>query len=193
MFRSNHRSVFAQHNAPRHNPSPPPMSVYSNSPHMHSRTPSISGAPSGPRHGVPGTSAGHHPGTPTASGLILQPNPYAQVDPPGSNAPPSGALGMRPSPHLHTSHVAQPRDIPRQNEHAQAQNANLSYSNPQTPIEHPSHQPPRGRPSSRHLHNDNMLPRRSPSHGYHPSCFRHFLFCDHPLEHQQILKTSSFV
>lgn len=137
-----HRSVFAQHNTPRHNPSPPPHS-YTNSPHMHSRTPSISGAPGGqPRHGVPSTTAAHHPGTPGTLG-ILQPNPYAQVEPPGANGQP-GPMGMRPSPHLHTSHVMQQRDLSGRNEHAQSQNGNLSYSNPQTPIEHPSHQSSRG-------------------------------------------------
>ncbi|KAI4944575.1 hypothetical protein J4E91_008578 [Alternaria rosae] len=71
---------------------------------------------------------------------ILQPNPYAQVDPPGSGVPPSGPMGMRPSPHLSTSHIAQQqRDSSGRNDHSQASNANLSYSNPQTPNEHPAH------------------------------------------------------
>ncbi|KAF2823694.1 hypothetical protein CC86DRAFT_58717 [Ophiobolus disseminans] len=142
----NHRSVFAQHNGPRHNPSPPPHAAYNNSPHMHSRTPSISGAPSQSlRHGIPSTTAPQHASTPSASGgLILQPNPYAQVDPSGGSAPPTGPMGMRPSPHLHTSHLVQQRDAPGRNEHSQSHNATISYSNPQTPNEHSSHQPPRG-------------------------------------------------
>ncbi|KAI4935530.1 uncharacterized protein J4E92_002821 [Alternaria infectoria] len=71
---------------------------------------------------------------------ILQPNPYAQVDPPGSGVPPPGPMGMRPSPHLSTSHIAQQqRDSSGRNDHSQASNANLSYSNPQTPNEHPAH------------------------------------------------------
>ncbi|CAO2649524.1 Nn.00g069090.m01.CDS01 [Neocucurbitaria sp. VM-36] len=136
----NHRSVFAQHNAPRHNPSPPPLAGYGNSPHLHSRTPSISG----PRPGVPSTTASQHSQTPGASSQILQPNPYGQLDPPGSSAQPSGPMGMRPSPHIHTSHLAQQREPSGRNEHAQAQNANLSYSNPQTPNEQPGHQQLRG-------------------------------------------------
>lgn len=137
----NHRSVFAQHNGPRHNPSPPPHSTYNDSPHLHSRTPSISGPP---RHAMPSTTAAHHPGTPGASALILQPNPYAQVDPPGTSAPPTGPMGMRPSPHLHTSHIVQQRESSGRNEHSQAQNANLPFSNPQTPIEHSGHHSSRG-------------------------------------------------
>ncbi|KAH9872667.1 hypothetical protein J1614_005061 [Plenodomus biglobosus] len=137
MF-GNHRSVFAQHNAARHNPSPPPHG-YGNSPHLHSRTPSISGAPTqANRHVIPSTTAGQHSQAASASAQILQPNPYAQVDPPGS-APPPGPMGMRPSPHLHTSHIAQQRDTAGRNEHAQTQNANLSYPNPQAPNEHPGH------------------------------------------------------
>ncbi|KAJ4367047.1 hypothetical protein N0V83_007577 [Neocucurbitaria cava] len=137
---SNHRAVFAQHNAPRHNPSPPPLAAYGNSPHLHSRTPSISG----PRPGIPSTTTAQHSQTPGASSQILQPNPYGQLDPPGSSAQPSGPMGMRPSPHIHTSHLAQQREPAGRNEHAQAQNANLSYSNPQTPIEQPGHQQLRG-------------------------------------------------
>ncbi|KAI8940886.1 hypothetical protein NX059_002146 [Plenodomus lindquistii] len=137
MF-GNHRSVFAQHNATRHNPSPPPHG-YTNSPHMHSRTPSISGVSAqASRHAIPSTTAGQHSQGASASALVLQPNPYAQVDPPGS-APPPGPIGMRPSPHPHTSHIAQQRDASVRNEHSQTQNANLSYSNPQTPNEHPGH------------------------------------------------------
>lgn len=143
-FNSNHRAVFAQHNTPRHNPSPPPGAAY-NSPHMHSRTPSISGAPGQlPRHGVPSTTAPQHASTPSASAQILQPNPYAQVDPPGSSAPSNGPMGMRPSPHLRTTHIALQRESSGRNEHSQSHNASLSYSNPQTPNEHSVHQPPRG-------------------------------------------------
>ena len=138
-----HRSVFGQHNAPRHNPSPPPHAAYNNSPHIHSRTPSISGAPNqSSRHGIPSTTAPQHASTPSA--LVLQPNPYAQVEPSGGSAPPTGPMGMRPSPHLHTSHVVQQRDPPGRNEHSQSHNGSLSYSNPQTPNEHPGHPPPRG-------------------------------------------------
>jgi serine/arginine repetitive matrix protein 2 len=140
----NHRSVFAQHNAPRHNPSPPPHNAFNNSPHMHSRTPSISAGPNQPaRHGVPNTTAPSHASAASASALILQPNPYAQVDPSGGSAPPTGPMGMRPSPHLHTSHLVQQRDAPGRNEHSQSHNASMSYSNPQTPNEHPSQPPPR--------------------------------------------------
>ena len=142
----NHRSVFAQHNTQRHNPSPPPMAAYNNSPHQHSRTPSVSGAPvPSSRHSLPGTgSAPHTQATSAASSQILQPNPYAQVDPPGAGAPPSGPLGMRPSPHLRTSQVAPQREIPSRNEHSQVQNTGLAYSNPPTPNEHPAHQSLRG-------------------------------------------------
>lgn len=145
----NHRSVFAQHNTARHNPSPPPMTAYNNSPHLHSRTPSVSGAPGQPsRPGMPGAGpAQHAQATSAASSQILQPNPYAQVDPPGAGAPPSGPMGMRPSPHLRTSHVAQQRDVPSRNDHSQAQNTGLTYSNPPTPNEHPAHPSMRG-PSS---------------------------------------------
>ncbi|KAH3953358.1 hypothetical protein HBI70_123140 [Parastagonospora nodorum] len=141
----NHRSVFSQHNAPRHNPSPPPHSVFNNSPHLHSRTPSVSGAAGQPsRHGIPSTTASQQASAAGASGLVLQPNPYAQVDPPGSSATTPGPMGMRPSPHLHTSHVAQQRDSSGRNEHSQSHNSSLSYSNPQTPNEYSNHAPPRG-------------------------------------------------
>lgn len=137
-----HRSVFAQHNTPRQNPTPPPLAGFTNSPNLHSRTPSTSGPPGQmPRHGIPSTTAAQHAQALNAS---LQPNPYAQVDPPGSGAPPSGPMGMRPSPHLSTSHLAQQRDSSGRNEHSQASNANLSYSNPPTPNEHPGHHSLRG-------------------------------------------------
>jgi serine/arginine repetitive matrix protein 2 len=138
---SNHRSVFASHNTPRQNPTPPPLSGFNNSPNPHSRTSSISGPPGSlPRHGIPSTTAAQHAQALNASSQILQPNPYAQVDPPGSGVPPPGPMGMRPSPHLSTSHIAQQhRDSSGRNEHSQASNANLSYSNPQTPNEHPAH------------------------------------------------------
>ncbi|KAF2024886.1 hypothetical protein EK21DRAFT_77730 [Setomelanomma holmii] len=147
-FNNNHRAVFAQHNTPRHNPSPPPSASY-HSPHVHSRTPSISSAPGqAPRHGmssnIPSTTAPQHASTPGASAQILQPNPYAQVDPPGSNAPSTGPMGMRPSPHLRNTHIALQRESSGRNEHSQSHSANLSYSNPQTPIEHPGHQSSRG-------------------------------------------------
>ncbi|CAN9285571.1 unnamed protein product [Alternaria alternata] len=137
---SNHRAVFSQHNTPRQNPTPPPLAGFNNSPNPHSRTSSISGPPGPlPRHGIPSTTAAQHAQAMSASAQILQPNPYAQVDPPGSGVPPSGPMGMRPSPHLSTSHMAQQRDAPSRNDHSQASNANLSYSNPQTPNEHPAH------------------------------------------------------
>ncbi|OAL50969.1 hypothetical protein IQ07DRAFT_508355 [Pyrenochaeta sp. DS3sAY3a] len=138
-YASNHRSVFSQHNAPRHNPSPPPPMPYGNSPHLHSRTPSISGT----RPGIPSTTASQLSQAAGASAQILQPNPYAQVDPPGS-APPPGPMGMRPSPHIHTSHLAQQRDPSGRNEHSQSQNGSMSYSNPQTPSEQPVYPPLRG-------------------------------------------------
>ena len=141
----NHRSVFAQHNAPRHNPSPPPHAAYNNSPHMHSRTPSISAGPNQPpRHAVPNTTAPSHAASASASALVLQPNPYAQVDPSGTSAPPTGPRGMRPSPHLHTSHVPQQRDAPGRNDLSQSHNSGMTYSNPQTPNEHPSQHSLRG-------------------------------------------------
>lgn len=134
---ANHRSVFAQHNAPRANPSPPPLSAYSNSPHLHSRTPSLSG-PSGqqPRHGITTTAPPQHSQPAAGTTQILQPNPYAQVDLPGSSSQPSGPVGMRPSPHLHTSHIAQQRELHSRNEQSQVHNAGLAYSNPQTPNQH---------------------------------------------------------
>ncbi|KAL5390137.1 hypothetical protein PMIN02_007089 [Paraphaeosphaeria minitans] len=36
---------------------------------------------------------------------LLQPNPYAQVNPPGMKSQPSAPIGMRPSPILHANHV----------------------------------------------------------------------------------------
>lgn len=91
------------------------------------------------RHGLPSAKAAQHSqGTPGSTSQILQPNPYAQVDPPGSSAPSAGPMGMRPSPHLHTTHLAQQREISSRNEHSQTQNANISYSNPQTPKEIPA-------------------------------------------------------
>ena len=138
----NHRSLLAQHNNIRHNPSPPPIPNYNNSPHLHSRTPSLSGASAQQlRHsmggGTPVQAAQPGPGT----SQILQPNPYAQVDLPGSSSQPSAAAGMRPSPHLHTSHAAQSREMQGRNEQSQIHNANLPYSNPQTPNEmHPAQQ-----------------------------------------------------
>ena len=133
-FLGNHRSLLAQHNQPRHNPSPPPL-AFSNSPHMHSRTPSLSGPPGQQsRHGMNAPTASHLAQAPTVSSQILQPNPYAQVDPP--NGPQSsGPVGMRPSPHLHTSHVGGQRDVHSRNEHSQVHNGNMAYSNPQTPNE----------------------------------------------------------
>ncbi|KAL6704571.1 hypothetical protein ACN47E_008081 [Coniothyrium glycines] len=143
-FLANHRSVLAQYNAPRHNPSPPPVLGYANSPHLHSRTPSVSGAPTqSQRHAIPSTTATQHSQAAAASAQILQPNPYAQVDPPGS-APPPGPMGMRPSPHLHTSHLTQQRELGNRNEHSQVQNAGLTFSNPPTPNEHSGHTSLRG-------------------------------------------------
>jgi hypothetical protein len=86
------------------------------------------------------------PGAQGAAGTsqILQPNPYAQVDPTGPGTQPSGPVGMRPSPHLHTSHVAQQREV-QSRDPPQVHNPNLPYSNPQTPSEHhPSHSHLRG-------------------------------------------------
>ncbi|KAF1947057.1 hypothetical protein EJ02DRAFT_499565 [Clathrospora elynae] len=155
----NHRSVFAQHNSNRGNPSPPPLAGFSNSPNMHSRTPSISGPPGQlPRHGIPSTTAAQHAQALNASAQILQPNPYAQVEPPGSSIPPSGPMGMRPSPHLSASHIAQQRDPPGRNEHSQTSNANLSYSNPQTPNEHPGHHPLRGSSNMNELYRSRDAP-----------------------------------
>ncbi|KAF2715338.1 hypothetical protein K504DRAFT_365471 [Pleomassaria siparia CBS 279.74] len=141
----NHRSLLAQHNAPRHNPSPPPLSAYNNSPHMHSRTPSLSGATSQQsRHGLSNTTPTQHPQA-AGSTQILQPNPYAQVDPPGSSSQASGPVGMRPSPHLHTSHVAHARDLQGRNEQSQVHNGTLNYPNPHVLSEnHAGHQHIRG-------------------------------------------------
>ncbi|KAF2474159.1 uncharacterized protein BDR25DRAFT_351689 [Lindgomyces ingoldianus] len=134
---SNHRAVLAQHNAPRHNPSPPPHNAY-HSPHAHSRTPSLTQPPQQqPRHGISSSASMQ-----AAAGAtqILQPNPYAQVDPPGTGSQPTGPVGMRPSPHLHTTHAVQHRESQGRNEQTQSHNGSLSYSNPQTPIDrHPSH------------------------------------------------------
>ncbi|PVI07658.1 hypothetical protein DM02DRAFT_512103 [Periconia macrospinosa] len=134
---ANHRSVFAQHNAPRYNPSPPPLATYNNSPHLHSRTPSISGAPTQPpRHSMtPSTSVPHAQGITSQS---LQPNPYAQVDPPGSGAQPPGPVGMQPSPHMHMSHVASQRELHSRNEQSRGHNAAIGYSNTATSGEHHS-------------------------------------------------------
>lgn len=129
----NHRSVAFGQSA-QHQPSPPPMAGY-NSPHLHSRTPSISGA----RPGGPNSSAAQHAQAVASGAQILQPNPYAQVEPPGTSAPPSGPMGMRPSP-LH-NHLAQQREALNRNELSQAQNGNLSYSTPQTPVDQPGGHP----------------------------------------------------
>lgn len=137
----NHRSVFAQHNTPRHNPSPPPHGPFAHSPHIHSRTPSLTQASQQPRHNLTPNPIQHAQQGP-GSAQILQPNPYAQVDPPGTSSQPSGPVGMRPSPHLHTSHVQQQEMQGRSmNERAQSHNTNLAYSNPQTPSDGlPPHQ-----------------------------------------------------
>ena len=143
-----HRSVFAPHNAARHNPSPPPPHAgYGNSPHVpHSRTSSISG-PSGqpPRAGYPSTTSAQNPQAPGSSAQILQPNPYGLLEPPGPGAPPASSLGIRPSPHIHASHSAQQSESSGRNEHSQAQTANLTYPNPRTAGgEQPNHQHLRG-------------------------------------------------
>jgi serine/arginine repetitive matrix protein 2 len=136
MF-GNHRSVFAQHNGPRHNPSPPPHPAYNNSPHLHSRTPSLGGAGSQQsRHGLSTSAVGQHPQPPNATSQILQPNPYAQVDPPGNGPQPSGPVGMRPSPHLHTSHIGSQREVHGRNDQSQVHNGGLAYPTSQTPNEH---------------------------------------------------------
>jgi serine/arginine repetitive matrix protein 2 len=78
-------------------------------------------------------------------------------------------MGMRPSPHLPTSHVVQQRDSSGRNDHSQASSANLSYSNPQTPNEHPGHQPFQGlsrlnepyRPRDSREAHDSFDPRHS--------------------------------
>ncbi|USP75808.1 uncharacterized protein yc1106_03082 [Curvularia clavata] len=144
----NHRSVFAQHNTPRQNATPPPLTGYSNSPNPHSRTSSISGPPgSMSRHTMPGTSTAQHAQAMNASAQsaqILQPNPYAQVDPPGNGVPPSGPMGMRPSPRLQANHVVQQRESAARNEHSQTSNTSMSYSNPQTPNEHHGQHPFQG-------------------------------------------------
>jgi serine/arginine repetitive matrix protein 2 len=159
----NHRSLLAQANAPRHQPSPPPLSAFNNSPHMHSRTPSLSGAqPQQSRHGMSNATPVQHPQAP-GSNHILQPNPYALVDPPRSSSQSSAPVGMRPSPHLHTSHIAQQREHQGRNEQAQIHNGALNYPNPHVLSEnHPAHQHLRGPSASeqyrgrdpRELHHD---------------------------------------
>jgi serine/arginine repetitive matrix protein 2 len=141
----NHRSLLAQANAPRHQPSPPPLSAFNNPPQMHSRTSSLSGAqPQQSRHGISNATPVQHSQAP-GSNQILQPNPYAQVDPTGNNLQSSAPVGMRPSPHLHTSHVAQPREHQGRNEQAQIHNGALNYPNPHVLSEnHPAHQHLRG-------------------------------------------------
>jgi hypothetical protein len=148
----NHRSLLAQHNSARHAPSPPPLSAYNNSPHMHSRTPSLSGPSSQQlRHGMGNGTPVQAPQPAPGTSQILQPNPYAQVDPPGSTSQSSAPVGMRPSPHLHSSHVVQSRDMQGRNEQSQVHNANLPYSNPQTPSElHPAQQHMRGPSMTEH-------------------------------------------
>lgn len=166
---SNHRAFLAQHNVPRHNPSPPPMSAY-NSPHLHSRTPSISAAQGQPpRHGMTTSGVSQHaPATGTSQ--ILQPNPYAQVDPSGSSAQPSRPVGMQPSPHLHTSHVGYQRDLHSRNEQSQVHNGSLPYSNPQTPSDqHPAgHQHMRSHSIVDHHYHRTTI-HRDLHHEYTPS------------------------
>ncbi|KAF1957427.1 hypothetical protein CC80DRAFT_44352 [Byssothecium circinans] len=159
---ANHRSVFAQHNNHRYNPSPPPLSAYNNSPHLHSRTPSLSGPPGQPsRHGLSASTAAQH--AQTSSSQILQPNPYAQVDPPGSGAQPPGPVGMQPSPHLHMSHLASQREqLHSRNEHSRGHNGGLPYSNPQTPSEH--------HPPSQHLRGHSIV---DPYRGRDPRDLHH--------------------
>ncbi|KAF2005388.1 hypothetical protein P154DRAFT_392314, partial [Amniculicola lignicola CBS 123094] len=135
----NHRSVFAQHNTVRHNPSPPPLARYDQSPHPHSRTPSLNQSAVQQTHQtINSISQAQHAQSLTGTNQILQPNPYAQVDPPGATPQPTGPAGMRPSPLLH---VAQQRELETRNEQSRVHNANLGYSNPQTPSEHHSAQP----------------------------------------------------
>jgi serine/arginine repetitive matrix protein 2 len=158
---NNHRTLFAQYNDPRHNPSPPPLSAYNNSPHMHSRTPSLSGpASQQTRHALGSSAPAHSSPAPSAS-QILQRNPYAQGDPLGNNAQPPGSVVVRPSPHSHASHLAQQRDMQGRNDQSQAHNANLAYSNPQTTNEHhpghlrgPSMAEPSFRRDTREYHHD---------------------------------------
>jgi hypothetical protein len=139
---TNHRSLLAQHNGSR--PSPPPIGAYTISPHLHSRTSSMSGPSSQQsRHSMSGNTAPQTAQTPAGTSQILQPNPYAQVDPSGNGSQPVGPGDMRPSPHH--PNAAQQRDMQGRNEQAQVHNANLPYSGPQTPSEHhPGHQHLRG-------------------------------------------------
>lgn len=93
-FPMNHRAVLAQHNMPRANPSPPPRGApFTNSPHLtpHSRTSSVS-VPSAQLRQTP-----QPPGGPNATTQILQPNPYTEVDPPGSTQRPPVNVGLRES------------------------------------------------------------------------------------------------
>ncbi|KAF2747700.1 hypothetical protein M011DRAFT_391763, partial [Sporormia fimetaria CBS 119925] len=127
----NHRAFLSQHNDPRHVPSPPPLNQYNHSPHMHSRTSSISNAPQQPRHMA--GSAGQGSQGPAGTSQILQPNPYAQVEPPSHNQQAGGAVGLRASPHHSSSSHA--RDAQARNEQSQMQNANMAYSVARTPTD----------------------------------------------------------
>ncbi|KAF2272739.1 uncharacterized protein EI97DRAFT_199666 [Westerdykella ornata] len=118
-----HRSLLAQHSGPRYNT--PPPNAYSGSPHMHSRASSISGPPHQSRH-VPSDGQA----TPGSS-QILQPNPYAQVEPTGGSLQNSGPAGMRAT--LHYPNAGQQRDTHDRKEQSQMPTANLPFSKPQTP------------------------------------------------------------
>ncbi|KAH7122442.1 hypothetical protein B0J11DRAFT_339348 [Dendryphion nanum] len=167
-YMNSHRSVFSQHNAPRHNPSPPPppsMTGYRHSPHMHSRTPSVSGPPAPQSHHGSNTTSAQQ----ANASQVLQPNPYTQVEPPGGGSHGSVPHGMRPSPHHSTSHN-QARDLQGRNDQQHAHNANLGYSNPSTPSE--LHMPLHMRgPSMEHYGGrDSRDPRdpRDPRHDFDP-------------------------
>ncbi|KAF2488678.1 hypothetical protein BU16DRAFT_568195 [Lophium mytilinum] len=139
----NHRAqAFSQHNTGRHVPSPPP--VFTHSPH--SRNSSFTHIPPPQsRHQTPLQAA--QAGAGAAAAQILAPNPYGQIDPPGSTPQPQGPGGMRPSPHLLTSQLQQQQQQQRElqarqeeAQRAQHHNAAYSYSNPQTPSDaHPPH------------------------------------------------------
>lgn len=81
------------------------------------------------------SAAAQHSQPGASTSQILQPNPYAQVDPPGSGNPPSAPVGMRPSPHPHTGHVTAPREVHGRNEQSQTHNGGLAYPNPQGAME----------------------------------------------------------
>ena len=139
----NHRAMLAQHNAPQHNPSPPPHATYAAEAHLHSRTPSLSHQGPQVHHGFSMPPIGHAQ-QPAGTAPVLQPNPYAQLDP-TVNSQTTNVGSMRPGSHFHAGQLPPPRDMGSRANAPQAHLANPAYSSLAT--NEPSHANHRRGPS----------------------------------------------